>query len=67
MLFRSATLSSRLEKSGKYSGIFTKVAQGWPGASNDVFVQLGMYWQLHRAYDGGADPMSFYNRFFKAW
>ncbi len=64
---KAATLSSRLEKSGKYSGIFTKVAQGWPGASNDVFVQLGMYWQLHLAYDGGADPMSFYNRFFKAW
>ena len=64
---KANTLASRLEKSGKYSGIFTKVAQGWPGASNDVFVQLGMYWQLHLAYDGAADPLSFYNRFFKAW
>lgn len=61
------TLPSRLEKSGKYSQIFTKVAQGYPGASNDVFTQLGMYWQLHLAYDDGSDPMGFYNRFFKAW
>lgn len=64
---KANTLASRLEKSGKYAGIFTKVAQGWPGASNDVFVQLGMYWQLHLAYDGAAQPMSFYNSFFKAW
>ncbi|MCI9264982.1 MAG: hypothetical protein HFF06_10510 [Oscillospiraceae bacterium] len=61
------TLPSRLEKSGKYGGIFTKVAQGYPGASNDVFVQLGMYWQLHLAYDGGDKPLDFYNKFFKAW
>ncbi len=61
------TLPSRLEKSGKYDGIFTKVAQGYPGASNDVFVQLGMYWQLHLAYDNGSEPMKFYNSFFKAW
>ncbi|WP_297997515.1 M60 family metallopeptidase [uncultured Oscillibacter sp.] len=61
------TLASRLEKSGKYPGIFTKTAQGLPGDSNDVFVQLGLYWQLHLAYDGGDKPMDFYNRFFKAW
>ena len=60
------TLRSRLEASGKYPDIFTKTAQGWPGASNDVFVQLGMYWQLHLAYDDDK-PMDFYNRFFKAW
>ncbi len=60
-------LPSRLELSGKYDQIFTKVAQGYPGASNDVFVQLGMYWQLHLAYDDAGDPMGFYNRFFKAW
>lgn len=63
---KAATLPSRLEKSGKYNGIFTKVAQGYPGMSNDVFVQLGMYWQLHLAYDG-EDPLAFYNAFFKAW
>ena len=61
------TLPSRLEKSGKYPAIFTKTAEGWPGASNNVFVQLGMYWQLHLAYDDGDSPMDFYNRFFKAW
>ena len=60
-------LPSRLEKSGKYAGIFTKVAQGYPGTSNDVFVQLGMYWQLHLAYDDGDKPLDFYNKFFKAW
>ena len=62
----AATFPSRLEKSNKYRGIFTKVAQGYPGASNDVFVQLGLYWQLHLAYDD-ADPLAFYNSFFKAW
>ncbi len=61
------TLDSRLEKSGKYAAIFTKTAQSHPGDSGDVFVQLGMYWQLHLAYDDGSDPMGFYNRFYKAW
>ena len=35
-----------------YPAIFTKTAQSQPGESNNVFVQLGMYWQLHLAYDG---------------
>ena len=64
---KNNTLESRLEKSGKYTGVFNKVAQQYPGASNDVFVQLAMYWQLHLAYDGGDKPMDFYNQFFKAW
>lgn len=63
--------TSRLETSSKYAEIFQKVALGHPGTSNDVFVQLGMYWQLHLAYDGkngdAMGPMSFYNRFFKEW
>ena len=65
----SNILPSRLEKSGKYAAIFNKTAQSRPGASGDVFVQLGMYWQLHLAYDAGsaASPMDFYNRFFSAW
>ncbi len=63
---KQGTLRSRLEASGKYQGIFNKTAQGLPGASNDVFVQLGMYWQLHLAYDNQS-PTDFYNRFFKAW
>ena len=61
------TLTSRLEASNKYAAIFNKVAQGYPGASNDVFVQLGMYWQLHLAYDGGESPLDFFTRFFTAW
>ena len=65
------TLASRLESSGKYPAIFTKTAQSQPGESNDVFVQLGMYWQLHLAYDGAKDdargPMWFYNQFFQDW
>ena len=64
-------LKSRLETSNKYEQIFNKTAQGYPGASNNVFVQLGMYWQLHLAYDGakGEDhgPMWFFNQFFKDW
>lgn len=62
---------SRLESSNKYPEIFEKVAKGNPGASNDVFIQLGMYWQLHLAYDGKLGerngPLDFYNRFFKVW
>lgn len=61
------TLASRLEKSGKYEAIFNKAAQGLSGDSSDVFVQLGLYWQLHLAYDGGDRPFDFYNQFFKAW
>ena len=60
------TLASRLEKSNKYEGIYQKVTSGQQGMSNDVFVSLGMYWQLHLAYDDGK-PMDFYNRFFKLW
>lgn len=61
------TLPSRLEKSNKYAKIYEKVSAGRPGASNDVFAQLGMYWQLHLAYDEGEDTMAFYNQLFKKW
>jgi len=61
------TLPSRLEASGKYAAIFNKTAQGRPGASGDVFVQLGMYWQLHLAYDEGQEPLAFFHDFFAAW
>ena len=53
-------LTSRLEASNKYEGIFEKVTSGQKGMANDVFVSLGMYWQLHLAYDGAND--NFYNR-----
>lgn len=61
------TLPSRLEKSNKYAGIYKKVSEGRKGMSNDVFVQLGMYWQLHLAYDDGENPLNFYNKLFKEW
>lgn len=64
---RDNTLTSRLEASNKYKDIFTKTAQGYPGAAGNVFVQLGMYWQLHLAYTDSANSLDFYNRFFTAW
>lgn len=53
-------LPSRLENSNKYERIFEKVTSGQQGMANDVFVSLGMYWQLHLAYDGADD--NFYGR-----
>lgn len=35
-----------------FDEVFQKTAKGVGGMSNNVFVQLGMYWQLHLAYDG---------------
>ncbi len=34
-----------------YDAIYKKVTSGTVGRSSDVFTQLGMYWQLHLAYD----------------
>ena len=34
-----------------YDAIYKKVTSNTLGDSNDVFTQLGMYWQLHLAYD----------------
>ena len=61
----SNALPSRLENSNKYEGIYQKVTSGQQGMSNDVFVSLGMYWQLHLAYDGPED--NFYNRLNKVY
>lgn len=66
------TLTSRLEAANKYEDIYQKVAVGDEGVSNDVFTQLGMYWQLHLAYDNGMDdavhgPLSFYHELFKVY
>lgn len=36
-----------------YDAIYRKVTSGTLGAASDVFTQLGMYWQLHLAYDKG--------------
>lgn len=56
---------SRLETSNKYEGIYKKVTSHTTGTPSDVFVALGMYWQLHLAYDN--EPTStatdtFYSR-----
>lgn len=66
------TLPSRLELSDTYQDIYKKVAVGDKGLANDVFVQLGMYWQLHLAYDEDQanethGPLSFYHNLFKVY
>lgn len=61
------TLSTRLTADSRWADIFNKVAQARPGTANNVFVHLGMYWQLHLAYDGAEEPMAFYNQFFRLW
>lgn len=61
------SLNTRLTEDGRWADIFNKVAQGRPGTANNVFVQLGMYWQLHLAYDNASQPLAFYNQFFKLW
>lgn len=63
----SMTLSTRLTEDGRWEDIFNKVAQGRPGSANNVFVQLGLYWQLHLAYDEADQPLAFFNQFFKLW
>ncbi len=42
---------SRLELSEIYPKIYDKVTSHTIGKAQNVFVQLGMYWQLHLAYD----------------
>lgn len=57
---------SRLENSNKYNGIYKKVTSHTEGLPGDVFVALGMYWQLHLAYDNEKTLTSsdtFYSRF----
>lgn len=42
---------SRLETSNIYPKIYEKVTSNTTGKAGNVFVSLGMYWQLHLAYD----------------
>ncbi len=42
---------SRLEVSEIYPKIYEKVTSGTQGKPTNVFTALGMYWQLHLAYD----------------
>ena len=53
----SMALNTRLTEDGRWETIFNKVAQGRPGSANNEFVQLGMYWQLHLAYDEADQPL----------
>ncbi len=36
-----------------YENVYDKVTSGATGRASNVFTQLGMYWQLHLAYDKG--------------
>ncbi len=45
------TAKSRLELSDKYKEIYEKVTSETIGLPGNVFTQLGMFWQLHLAYD----------------
>lgn len=65
-------LPSRLETSDKYTAAYEKVSKSAKGESNDVFVQLVHYYQLHLAYDNGASdtvngPLNFYNQMGKEY
>lgn len=37
----------------QYGNVYKKVTSGTKGPASNVFTQLGMYWQLHLAYDNG--------------
>ncbi len=37
----------------QYDNVYKKVTSGSKGMASNVFTQLGMYWQLHLAYDRG--------------
>lgn len=42
-----------------YENVFRKVTSGTVGNASNVFTQLGMYWQLHLAYDSGYNYMTY--------
>lgn len=43
----------------QYKNVFDKVTSGTRGNASNVFTQLGMYWQLHLAYDNGLNFMTY--------
>lgn len=45
----------------KYNNVFDKVTSGTKGVAPNVFTQLGMYWQLHLAYDKGYNYKTYEN------
>ena len=42
---------SRLETSGAYEKMYDKVTSNSVGLASDILTRLGMFWQLHLAYD----------------
>lgn len=55
-----------------YDNVYEKVTSGTIGRASNVFTQLGLYWQLHLAYDKGynyktyQDPTEQFNNLFFA-
>lgn len=45
----------------QYSEVYKKVTSGTKGHASNVFTQLGMYWQLHLAYDNGYNYKTYAN------
>ena len=43
-----------------YTSVYEKVTSNTVGRSNDVFTQLGMFWQLHLAYDKNFTHFNYY-------
>lgn len=44
-----------------YNNVYDKVTSGTLGKASNVFTQLGMYWQLHLAYDKGYNYKTYEN------
>lgn len=45
----------------KYNNVYDKVTSGTKGPASNVFTQLGLYWQLHLAYDNGYNYKTYEN------
>ncbi len=45
----------------QYPEVYKKVTSGTKGRATNVFTQLGMYWQLHLAYDRGYNYKTYEN------
>lgn len=54
-----------------YPSIYKKVTSGTKGLAGDVFTQLGMFWQLHLAYDSQYNDVdnadAFYGRMYRQY
>ena len=47
----------------QYPEVYKKVTSGVTGRSSNVFTQLGLYWQLHLAYDMGGYNYKTYDKY----